>query len=123
MSDSLESLLTLKEACQFLQISERTIHRLMRDRDPPLPFRRYGRIYRFSKQDLSDWGRPSDYRSPSVEPLLTIQEASQFLQVSVRTVRRFVNGDNPLPHHRVEGQLRFSRHDLSRRKRKREVAQ
>ena len=42
---------------------------------------------------------------------LTVKEVAQYLNVSEKTVYRWVN-DGKIPHHRVDGQYRFNRTDL-----------
>ena len=48
----MEQLLTLQEVAEYLKVSTRTVRRLLRR---GLPSVRFGRLVRFSVQDLTRW--------------------------------------------------------------------
>lgn len=57
-----KDILNLEEACDFLNVSERTLIKLLREEH--LPARKIGREWRFGKQALTDWisaGDSCDY--------------------------------------------------------------
>lgn len=46
------SLLTVKEIAQYLNISLRQVYRLIKS---GMPYRKVGKHYRFCKQDIDNW--------------------------------------------------------------------
>jgi len=70
----MNEILNLEEACQLLNISERTIIKLLRE--DHLPARKIGREWRFSKQALIDWlakGDSNAYSNQS-EPIAYFED-------------------------------------------------
>jgi len=49
--------LTIKSAANYLSMSERTVHTLLKDWVDPIPHFRRGRLIRIKRSDLDEWMR------------------------------------------------------------------
>ena len=64
MTDPLR-MMTLEEVAQYLQVSSKTVYRMVQDRQ--VPCFKLGRQWRFKREQLDDWLLKEAYRPPNEE--------------------------------------------------------
>lgn len=63
-------MLTLKQICEWLSVTERHIRGLVED--DAIPYRKVGRLLRFSESEIEEWTRPSQKPSGAPRPQRSI---------------------------------------------------
>ena len=72
-------MLTLKQICEWLSVTERHVRGLVEDE--AIPYRKVGRLLRFSESEIEEWTRPGQRpsgatRQPAAGPRPSFQSRS-----------------------------------------------
>jgi excisionase family DNA binding protein len=103
-------MLTVKNVCEYLGVSRRTVYRLIKS--GKLSAKRISGQWRFEQKDVD---RLLTYKSPSKyiikSDLMTLNEVCEYLGLSRFTIYRLID-NNKLPAVKSGGQWRFAKDDV-----------
>ena len=103
-------MLTVKDVCNQLKVSVRTVYRLIQS--GKLPAKRFAGEWRFEQHDLD---RLLTYKSPAnyiIKPdMMTLNEVCVYLDLSRFTIYRLIKS-NKIPVTKSGGQWRFAKDDV-----------
>ena len=111
------SLLTTRELCEYLNISDSALRGLIRNKK--IPYIRVGKLMRFDKKRIDSW-----LKTHTIEGnrFLSAGELGEYLGVSESVLRNMANRKQ-IPHVKIGRTVRFDKEDIEKwiKERKTEV--